>query len=54
MNCRDTEVVTKFIRRLHLKRRKEKKKNQSRASWKILFISFLLKVSMNYLPFLLK
>lgn len=25
MNCKDTEVVTKFTRRLHLKRRRKKK-----------------------------
>lgn len=40
MNCKDTEVVTKFTSGIRLKRRK-KKKYQSRASWKILFISFL-------------
>lgn len=39
MNCKDTEVVTKFTSGIRLKWRR--KKNQSRASWKILFISFL-------------
>lgn len=53
MNCKDTEVVTKFTSGIRSKRRR-KKKNQSRASWKILFISFLQKVSMNCFTFSFK
>lgn len=55
MNCKDTEVVTKFTSGIRLKRRKGEKKNQSRASWKILFISFFFKkFSMNCFTFSFK